>query len=118
MTRDRNPMSAETANAVYDVLVAQVGASASDDARREFLHHQIRSHMTEFRFCGRLGMGGKFYRNRGVRPDGTYGSSWYVTCYPEHLTPERQAAIDATAAPLDALRIAHEEAHAATEPKD
>ena len=39
---------------------------------------------TEWRFQGTLGIGGKFWR---------YDGRYYVTCYPEDKTPEREAVI-------------------------
>jgi hypothetical protein len=42
----------------------------------------------EYRFCGRLGFGGKFRNN------GNQNNTPYVDCYPEHVTKERLAMID------------------------
>lgn len=56
---------------------------------------QAHGHLSEYRFIGSLGFGGKFWRNNG---------RWYVTAYREDLTPERQAVIDATNAALTALK--------------
>lgn len=48
----------------------------------------------EYRFIGHLGFGGKFWRGR---------HSWYITCYPEDVTPKRQAMMDAAAPRLRTL---------------
>lgn len=84
-------LSQETAHAVYDILVEECGASESQ--RPEFVHHQVTSRVDEWRFMGALGFGGKFWRNHGRLPGGTWGEVWYVTCYPEDSTPEREAMI-------------------------
>lgn len=83
----RPPLTVELANSVYDLLVAHAGASGDPADRDMFVRLQTREFCREYRFQGTLRFGGKFYRDlRG----------WRVGCYPEHLTPERQQAIDAT----------------------
>jgi len=80
------------ASQVFDLLVKHAEANESD--RDSFLHAQERG-CTEYRFCGSLGFGGKFWDNAG---------RWYVTCYSEDETPARLTAIDATNTALAALR--------------
>jgi hypothetical protein len=98
-------MTVEQANAVYDVLAEHAGASdafvgESADApvppRAEFVFHQTREHVTEYRFMGSLGFGGKFWRN---------ADAWYVTAYSEDVKgrPERAQAVNDTNAALAAL---------------
>ena len=74
-------MNAETANKVYDILVKECGAS---EAERFSFVTEFTSEVptNEWRFCGNLGFGGKFWI-RG-----------YVTCYQEDKTPERLAMIE------------------------
>jgi len=68
----------ELYNRVYDLLVHIGGAS--EDLRSSFLHNHTVSKdaCTEWRFCGRLGFGGKFR-----------SQSFTVDCYKEDETPER-----------------------------
>lgn len=88
----REALTDHTANAIYDVLVAEVGAAESD--RGAFVHHQTKhEECVEWRFCGSLGFGGKFWRN----------GLWYVNCYSEDRTPERDKAMGKANALLAAL---------------
>lgn len=87
------PLTADQANAVYDLLVAHAGAN--DDDRIGFFFTQTDGYCAEYRFQGLLGFGGKFWNSN---------NRWYVSCYREDLTPVRQAAIDATNAALARLR--------------
>jgi hypothetical protein len=71
---------------VYDVLVEQAGASRDEDERFSFVFEFTGQKPTgAYRFCGSLGMGGKFYF-----------PAFNVGCYPEDRTSEREAAILAT----------------------
>lgn len=95
-----NALTAEQANAVWDVLAWHAGAcdESYDDAlspRQEFVFNQTSENITEYRFMGPLGFGGKFWN---------YAGRWYVTAYPEDMTPQRQQAIDDTNAALAALK--------------
>jgi hypothetical protein len=57
-------MNTKTANKIYDILVKECGAW--EEERNDFVLHQTREEeqMTrEWRFCGKLGFGGKFWRN-------------------------------------------------------
>jgi hypothetical protein len=67
--------------ACWDVLVQHAGADPDPQAKKDFLRH-VRENpdFTEYRFCGHLGFGGKFW---------DYLNQLYVSCYPEDATPER-----------------------------
>lgn len=64
------------ADQIYDLLVLHVGAP--EGLRQQFVLSW--DAMTEFRFMGTLGFGGKFWKKR----DG-----YYISCYPEDETPGR-----------------------------
>lgn len=67
---------------VYDVLVRTCDASDDESTRHQFdLFWEKRHSLNEFRFCGALGFGGKFFSAHG---------EWWVSCYPEDKTPERE----------------------------
>lgn len=70
---------------VYKILVNHGGAQK--DMTRDFIAHALEEKhpLTEWRFSGTLGFGGKFWRQNG---------RVYVTCYPEDRTPAREAAIE------------------------
>jgi len=78
-----NPLSEKVANKVYDILVQE--CSASETERSGFVMHQTKEVVTEWRFCGSLGFGGKFWNNCG---------RFYVNCYLEDETPSRRWTID------------------------
>lgn len=112
-TSSRPAMSEETANEVFDVLVRHAGRRDDPDARLMFVRAQTDGWRGEFRFGGSLGSGGKFRRNftrLNVLYDldwasgDLWGEGWYVDCYPEDSTPERQAIIKATNAALQPIR--------------
>ena len=71
-------MSEEKANKIYDLLVSIGGAS--ETMRNAFIYHHSKDKdiCEEWRFCGKLGFGGK-YRSR-------YNA---VDCYSEDETKER-----------------------------
>jgi hypothetical protein len=76
-------MTGQVWNKVYDILVEECGAHESE--RSSFLFHQgEKDYPSEWRFCGKLGFGGKFWRNSG---------RLYVNCYNEDETLERLEAI-------------------------
>lgn len=84
-----NPMTAKQANAVYDILVADVGALESQ--RTQFVHECTRG-CREYRCCHVFGFGGKF------RPE-----TMTVDYYSEDQTPDRdriQAAVNEKLAKL------------------
>ena len=70
--------SEEKANKIYDLLVSIGGAKESDRSDFIYLHCVHKPMCTEYRFCGKLGFGGK------------YRSFWNgVTYYSEEETKER-----------------------------
>lgn len=71
------------ADDIFDVLVS--GADASESDRLAFVRWFYGADGSEYRFCGCLGFGGKFWRNAG---------RWYVNTYPELMNDERASAID------------------------
>ena len=75
-----NNMPLELANKIFDILVADAGAQEQD--RHSFIHAQCKDEYKcrEFRFCGDLGFGGKFWVNN---------DRLYVSCYPEDMTKKR-----------------------------
>jgi hypothetical protein len=80
------------ASQIFDLLVTQV--AANEDDREAFLYAQAQG-CVEWRFCGSLGFGGKFWNN---------GQRWYITCYQEDETSERRRVIMETNAALVALK--------------
>jgi hypothetical protein len=87
-------LTAAQATRVYDVLVAHVGAYPAEDDRASFGYEFTKDNpTTEYRFCGALGMGGKFRFPR-----------MSVDCYPEDSTPDRVAKIADCNAALATLR--------------
>lgn len=87
-------MTKERANEIYDILVQECRAPDEEHDRTYFVLTQTKEKITEWRFCGALGFGGKFWRNCG---------KIYVTCYLEDETPERKAMIEAANKRLAAL---------------
>lgn len=67
------------ANRVWDILEAECGASPA--GREDFVVQATLYGITEYRFMGSLGFGGKFWHDMRV------------SCYPEDRTPERDAMI-------------------------
>lgn len=72
-------LTPEFANKVYDILVTYGGAVERD--RSSFIYHHCEDKYgcMEWRFCGKLGFGGK-YRSQNNR----------VTMYSEDRNPERE----------------------------
>jgi hypothetical protein len=98
------PLSKTEASAIWAVLVGHAGASTDPFDRENFVHHQTSDQPpTEWRFQGGLGFGGKFRRQR-VWVGDQLREAWFVDCYPEDATPDRQAAIDTTNAALAELQ--------------
>jgi hypothetical protein len=89
-----DPMTAEQANAVYDILVEHCGAVEQE--RERFTERQTYERCSEYRFQGALGFGGKFRRNG-------WGDRWCVDAYEGDLTAERRTMIDRANAALNAL---------------
>lgn len=63
-------------NQVFDILLSY--NQQKEDDRSDFLFHFGTT--TEYRFCGTLGLGGKFWNING---------RLWVSCYPEDETTER-----------------------------
>ncbi len=102
------PLSEADAANIWQVLVDHAGAYEDPipgglRTSTTFVQVQSATACEEYRFCGSLGFGGKFRRNRVWIGD-TCTESWTVDCYREDLTPERQAVIDKTNAALAELR--------------
>jgi hypothetical protein len=89
---------------VYAILVHGVGADPSPSALGAFMMHwdpyDPPSYPQEWRFCGKLGFGGKFYST---------SRNWWTNCYPEDRTSERVHAIYETNQRLEALKRAFDE---------
>jgi hypothetical protein len=72
---------------VWDILVEHVGAREED--RPRFIDACLRKDryevLREWRFCGNLGFGGKFWRNDG---------RLYISCYREDMTRGLQKVIN------------------------
>lgn len=87
-------LTREVLNEIFDIIQQECGVD--EGYRRAFL--TLRSQTLEFGFESALGSGGKFWNNRG----------WYVTTYPEEMTPARRAAIDSANRRLSGLRDRYE----------
>jgi hypothetical protein len=73
-------VSTDACKEVYDVLVAVCHAPDSVSDRLQFRHFWDGGE-NEYRFCGSLGFGGKFWRANYT--------PWHVSCYREDETLER-----------------------------
>jgi hypothetical protein len=82
-------LSLPAANAVYDILAAHAGAEDSAGARARFVCCAVEDGITEWRFQGTLGFGGKLRFRR-------HAAHFYVDCYEEDLTAERRRIIAET----------------------
>jgi len=71
---------------VYDLLVQHAGAMNGPHDKESFVRAftQVEYKATEYRCCHALGFGGKFWRNAG---------RFYVSCYPEDRSIDRDATI-------------------------
>lgn len=67
-------ITSDQANSIYDVLVRHAGASNREFHRVQFIQNTALLGQTEYRFCGGLGFGGKFWND---------GNAWTVTAYAE-----------------------------------
>jgi len=85
---DNNFLTADQANAVYDILVKHADENEDEYSREQFVYAQTTGFISEYRFMGGLGFGGKFRR----RSTG----EWAVDCYSENLNPRTKALIKAT----------------------
>lgn len=92
-------MSERMANEVFDALVELAGAIEYN--RREFIQAQCHEahECREFRFCGKLGFGGKLWVN---------GGRVYVNCYSEDMNKSRKRIIKKTNAKLAEIQKKYE----------
>lgn len=77
-------MTPEQAAKVYDVLVRECGADPTQALGFiQYMTSPQADHLggKEWRFMGRLGVGGKLY---------VYSHVWRVDCYPEDTNPTRR----------------------------
>jgi hypothetical protein len=78
-------ISKRQANAIYDLLIEK--CEAPSNQKEDFVAVVCEyPDPVEYRFQGALGFGGKFFA--------TY--RWYVSAYPESMTPERSRMIEET----------------------
>lgn len=77
-------ITAFQARFIFNILVEHAGAH--EDDKKQFLVAQANRKYPcrEFRFCGSLGFGGKFWNNNG---------KLYINCYQEDETPKRNRII-------------------------
>jgi hypothetical protein len=94
LPRENRDMSEAEAHGVWRILVECCGCRDDEMDRTTFIICQAKRLETEWRFQGLLGFGGKFWRNMG---------RWYVSCYPEDKTPEREVMIEKANERLRAL---------------
>lgn len=92
MSWRETPIPAEQAGAIYDILVRDAGAQPA--MRNDFIRAQDEG-CVEYRFCGSLGFGGKFWNNN---------DRWYINYYPENRTDQRDAAEARINAQLEVLQ--------------
>lgn len=74
---------------IWEILIQECGAQATPSALDSFryaLATRVAKWPFEYHFQSKLGPGGTLW---------LLHDSIYVTCYPEEMTPERQAMIDA-----------------------
>lgn len=81
--------------AAWDILVSEAGALPDDKESFVFAFTRVEHPEVEYRFCGLLGFGGKFWR---------YDSRFYVTCYSEDKTKKREKIIASVNAKLLVLQ--------------
>ncbi len=79
----------------YSILVEHAGAPDNADQVATFTGYYLDSRSNaEFRFCGLLGFGGKFWRN---------DQRYYISCYPEDRNTNRDRIIGKVNLLLSAL---------------
>lgn len=77
-------------NKVYDTLVEFAGASKHESSRNHFVSCWFTLDWAEWRFCGKLGFGGKLWREkRGFYGEG-HVPNLRVSCYSEHDTEKTE----------------------------
>ena len=97
----------EVASKIWDILLEHTKLTRPEEGsdhyvydthRSSFVTTAVEGRWTEWRFWGGLGFGGKVRFQNG---------RWYVDCYPEDVTPERQEIMDNTNAALSKLFEEH-----------
>ena len=94
-----NKLTREIAQKIY-IILEDIGASSS--MRESFIYLQSTSEITEWRFQGLLGFGGKFWNEWSYieeRP------KWRVSCYTEDENPKRLQLIEKTNEKLEELAL-------------
>jgi len=84
-------LTEDQAREVWKIIAATCGAD--NYSLDQFVFHSGRTDRLEFRFCGKLGFGGKVYVEEPPR----------VSCYPEDETPKRAGMIAKTNSQLCSL---------------
>lgn len=79
---------------LYEILERMCGASSDRRAADAFAYSENGRHIWEYRFGGLLGFGGKFWNT---------ARKWYVSAYPEDMTPEMRYRIARTNIELQML---------------
>jgi hypothetical protein len=99
---------------VYDLLVKEVGAIDRPDQKTGFVGSFTESRYDhhEWRFGGRLGFGGKFWRSPY-----RLGCPFYVNCYQEDSTPEREGVVARANEAISALFFKHRLKERSLEPE-
>jgi hypothetical protein len=86
-------LSPEIADKVWTILVEECEASKREEEREVFVFLMGRNNIAEYRFCGSLGFGGKFWSDR-----------FKVSCYIEDETEEKRLAMERANARLAILK--------------
>ena len=84
-------ITTELADKIWDILVEDCGAIETE--REGFIHAAKTTKNLEYRFCGKLGFGGKIYLETPPR----------ISCYSEDRTKERDEIIQKTNKKLSEL---------------
>ena len=104
MSFRKQPIPEDAAHKIWDILLEHTKLEPPEEGtlyhkydveRNSFVTNAVDGNWTEWRFGGGLGFGGKVWNNAG---------RWYVTCYSEDETPEREEIIAKTNEALAKLR--------------
>ena len=87
-------IDSDNSDKIYDILIEECGAT--EDLRENFRIVLQANHCGEFRFCGALGFGGKFYNNF---------FEWRVGYYSEDRGRDRDKMVKEANKKLEALRL-------------
>jgi len=91
-------LTKSAAEAVWTILVDEIGVLDHKHDRKKFIEIQTDRHCLEYRVEGLLGFGGKFKIS---------SDRWWVDCYTEDMTPEREILIKSANIKLAHLRRIH-----------